>query len=208
MGPLTLGSGSATMHLQVDDADAVVRRAAEAGAEIEGEPEDQFYGERSGWVRNPFSHRWNIGHSLEEVTPEEMQRWSLNRKVRGFTAVVVGPAHKFTPALSFMVSCDSQEEIDYFWDRLANEGALGQCGWLNDKFGVSWQVVPTILPELMRGAPEAVVESVLTMTKINIEQLRAHPRQDERKARHCPFGTGRKPCYPFRQSSCCPANLL
>ena len=73
-GPLTLGGVSATMHLHVDDADAVVRRAVEAGAEIESEPQDQFYGERSGSFRDPFGHRWNIGHSLEEVTPEEMQR--------------------------------------------------------------------------------------------------------------------------------------
>ena len=90
-----------------------------------------------------------------------------------FTAVDGGPAYRFTPAVSFMVSCDSQEEIDYFWDRLADEGAPGQCGWLNDKFGLSWQVAPAIFPELMRGASEAVVESVLTITKSNIEQLRA-----------------------------------
>ena len=73
-GPLTLGGTSATIHLHVDDADAVVRRAAEAGAEVESEPQDQFYGERSGSIRDPFGHRWNIGHSIEEVTPEEMQR--------------------------------------------------------------------------------------------------------------------------------------
>ena len=73
-GPLTLGGPSATIHLLVDDADAVVRRAAEAGAEVESEPQDQFYGERSGIVRDPFGHRWNVGHSIEEVTPEEMQR--------------------------------------------------------------------------------------------------------------------------------------
>ncbi len=73
-GPLTLGGASATIYLQVDDADAVIRRAAEAGAEIESEPQDQFYGERSGSIRDPFGHRWNIGHRIEEVTPEEMQR--------------------------------------------------------------------------------------------------------------------------------------
>ncbi len=70
LGPLTLGGTSVTMHLQVDDTDAVIRRAAEAGAEIENEPEDQFYGERSGWLRDPSGHRWNVSHFLEE----EMQR--------------------------------------------------------------------------------------------------------------------------------------
>ncbi len=73
-GPQTLGGPSATIHVLVDDADAVVRRAAEAGAEVESEPQDQFYGERSGIIRDPFGHRWNIGCSIEEVTPEEMQR--------------------------------------------------------------------------------------------------------------------------------------
>ncbi len=82
LGPLTLGGTSVTMHLQVDDADAVIRRAAEAGAEIEKEPEDQFYGERSGWLRDPSGHRWNVGHFLEEITPEEMQR--------RFTATMTG----------------------------------------------------------------------------------------------------------------------
>ena len=61
-------------YLHVDDADAVVRRAAEAGAEVESEPQDQFYGERSGSIRDPFGHRWYIGHGIEEMTPEEMQR--------------------------------------------------------------------------------------------------------------------------------------
>ena len=73
-GPLTLGGPSATIYLRVDDADAAIRRAAEAGAEVQSEPQDQFYGERSGSIRDPFGHRWNIGHRLEEVTPEEMQR--------------------------------------------------------------------------------------------------------------------------------------
>ena len=82
LGPLTLGGTSVTMRLQVDEADAVIRRAAEAGAEIESEPEDQFYGERLGWLRDPSGHRWNVGHFLDEVTPEEMQR--------RFTAMMTG----------------------------------------------------------------------------------------------------------------------
>jgi len=57
----------------VDDADAVIRRAADAGGTVDVEPSDQLYGERSGSVRDPFGHRWNIGHSIEEVEPEEMQ---------------------------------------------------------------------------------------------------------------------------------------
>lgn len=73
-GPKAIGSTSVTLHIHVDDADAIIRRAVAAGAELEREPQDQFYGERSGCIRDPFGHRWNIGHSIEEVTPAEMQR--------------------------------------------------------------------------------------------------------------------------------------
>lgn len=73
-GPQTVGQTTVTIHLHVDDADALIARAAAAGARIEREPKDEFYGERSGVVRDPFGHRWNIGHSIEEVTAEEMQR--------------------------------------------------------------------------------------------------------------------------------------
>ena len=91
---------------------------------------------------------------------------------RRFSAIDGGPMFSFTPAISFVVTCGSQEEIDYYWDRLSEDGELGWCGWLNDKFGVSWQVVPEALGELMRGAPERVMETMLTMQKIEIARLR------------------------------------
>ena len=72
--PPTIGGTSVSIHIHVDDADEVVRRAAAAGAKVEMEPQDQFYGERTGVVRDPFGHRWNIGHSIEEVSTDEMQR--------------------------------------------------------------------------------------------------------------------------------------
>ncbi|MCL6713669.1 VOC family protein [Pseudomonas sp. R2.Fl] len=65
---------SHTLHIHVDDADAVITRAVALGATLVMAPRDMFYGERSGVVRDPFGHRWNIGHSIEDVTPEEMQR--------------------------------------------------------------------------------------------------------------------------------------
>jgi uncharacterized glyoxalase superfamily protein PhnB len=69
------GSGaSVTIHLHVDNADDVITRAVEAGATLEMAPKDEFYGERSGCIRDPFGHRWNIGHQIEKVSPEEMQR--------------------------------------------------------------------------------------------------------------------------------------
>ncbi len=63
-----------TIHIHVDNADEVIRRAVSAGATLEREPKDEFYGERSGSVRDPFGHRWSIGHRIEDVSPEEMQR--------------------------------------------------------------------------------------------------------------------------------------
>lgn len=72
--PVTLGMTTASMHLHVDDCDAVIARAVEAGATLDMPPRDQFYGERSGVIRDPSGHRWNIGHQIAEVTPEEMQR--------------------------------------------------------------------------------------------------------------------------------------
>ena len=74
VGPRTIGGTSVTIHLHVDDADELIGRAVEAGAELVRAPRDHFYGERSGTVRDPFGHEWNIGHSVEELTPDEMQR--------------------------------------------------------------------------------------------------------------------------------------
>ncbi|MBT2321474.1 VOC family protein [Variovorax paradoxus] len=74
LGAKSIGATAVTIHLHVDDADAVVERAVKAGATLEIPVQDQFYGERSGSFRDPFGHRWNIGHSIEELSPEEMQR--------------------------------------------------------------------------------------------------------------------------------------
>ena len=89
-----------------------------------------------------------------------------------FTGIDGGPMFSFTPAVSFVVSCESQEEIDYFWEKLSEDGMEGYAGWLNDKFGLSWQVVPAALAEIMSAAPERVMNKLLTMTKIEIDRLR------------------------------------
>lgn len=73
-GPQAAGETTVTIHLHVDNADEFIQRAAKAGAAIERPPQDEFYGERGGVVRDPFGHRWNIGHNIEEVSPSEMQR--------------------------------------------------------------------------------------------------------------------------------------
>lgn len=74
LGPESVGGTSVGIHLHVDDADATMRRAVEAGAKVTRPAQDHFYGERSGAVRDPFGHEWLIGHDIEDVSPEEMQR--------------------------------------------------------------------------------------------------------------------------------------
>jgi predicted 3-demethylubiquinone-9 3-methyltransferase (glyoxalase superfamily) len=92
-----------------------------------------------------------------------------------FTALNGGPIFKFTPAISFFVNCESQDEVDHYWEALSEEGEKGQCGWLTDKYGLSWQIVPTALGQLM-GDPDPekagrVTEAMLKMTKIDIAEL-------------------------------------
>jgi uncharacterized glyoxalase superfamily protein PhnB len=74
LGPQSVGGASVSLHLHVDDCDALIARAVEAGAQLVRAPRDQFYGERSGSVRDPFGHEWLIGHEIEKLSPEEMQR--------------------------------------------------------------------------------------------------------------------------------------
>lgn len=86
-----------------------------------------------------------------------------------FTALNGGPHFKFTEAVSFVVRCDSQQEIDEYWSKLSAGGSEVQCGWLKDKFGLSWQVIPAALPDLVKN-PKAM-QAMMEMTKLNIEEL-------------------------------------
>lgn len=95
-----------------------------------------------------------------------------------FTALNGGPAFKFNEAISFQILCDDQDEVDYFWEKLTIGGdeSAQQCGWLKDKFGVSWQVVPIALYELLNNPNPAkrdeIMEAFLRMKKIDIEELK------------------------------------
>lgn len=84
-----------------------------------------------------------------------------------------GPKYKFTPATSFVVECETQEEIDHYWEQLGKDGRYDQCGWLDDKFGVSWQVVPTILHKLMADPERSqrVIQAFMKMSKFDIAAL-------------------------------------
>ncbi len=93
-----------------------------------------------------------------------------------FTALDGGPMFKFSPAISFVVNCESQEEIDHFWEGLSGGGVKEQCGWLRDKFRVSWKIVPVQLGTLMEANPEKVMTAVLEMVKINVAKLESAAR--------------------------------
>ncbi len=86
-----------------------------------------------------------------------------------FTALNGGPEYKFNPAVSFVIRCDNQDEIDYYWERLTSGGTEIQCGWLVDKFGVSWQVVPAEIAELIKTSKG--MQAMMRMKKFNIAEL-------------------------------------
>ena len=93
-----------------------------------------------------------------------------------FMALNGGPHFKFTEAISFFVNCETQEEVDELWEKLSEGGEESQCGWLKDKFGVSWQIVPTALGQLLGDEDteksKRVMEAMLQMHKIDVEKLK------------------------------------
>ena len=94
---------------------------------------------------------------------------------QAFLALNGGPQFSFSPAISFVVNCESQDEVDHYWDKLSEDGEQVQCGWLRDRYGLSWQVVPTILSELLQDKDAAksqrVMKAMLQMKKIDIAGL-------------------------------------
>jgi predicted 3-demethylubiquinone-9 3-methyltransferase (glyoxalase superfamily) len=97
--------------------------------------------------------------------------WEANgQKMMGLNG---GPMFKFSPASSYVVECDTQEEIDHYWEQLGKEGKYSRCGWLDDKYGVSWQIVPSMLGKLMSDPEKAqrVTAAYMQMTKFDIEKL-------------------------------------
>lgn len=95
---------------------------------------------------------------------------------RTFMALNGGPEFPFTEAISLFVNCDTQEEVDTLWERLSEGGEKSRCGWLKDRYGVSWQIVPAVLGELMSDPDpvkaQRVAHAMLQMDKLDIEQLR------------------------------------
>lgn len=100
--------------------------------------------------------------------------FSLNGQ--DFHALNGGPMFKFTEAISFFISCETQEEVDHYWEKLSEGGAKSRCGWLKDKFGLSWQVVPTILGKVLSdpnpAKAKAAMMAMLQMDKLDIAKLK------------------------------------
>jgi predicted 3-demethylubiquinone-9 3-methyltransferase (glyoxalase superfamily) len=111
------------------------------------------------------------------ANPPKGSVMSMSFEIEGqeFTVINGGPIFKFTPAISLMVNCKTQEEVDELWEKLSEGGEKSQCGWLTDKFGVSWQIVPTALGEMMKDKDpkksERVMKAMLEMKKLDIKAL-------------------------------------
>ena len=114
---------------------------------------------------------------------------------QAFCGLNGGPHFTFSPAISFAVSCKTQQEIDRLWEQLSADGEPGQCGWLKDKFGVSWQIVPAELPDLLEDAgpdkTDSLMSEVLEMKKLDLARMRPHVTNAcdrYRHARHASCG--------------------
>jgi predicted 3-demethylubiquinone-9 3-methyltransferase (glyoxalase superfamily) len=118
------------------------------------------------------------GHEFHQKPEGSVMAVAFELDGQPFTALNGGPIFRFNEAISLQVYCESQEEVDYYWKKLSEGGddKAQQCGWLKDKYGVSWQVVPTVLPDLVGDPASAksqrAMEAMLGMKKIVIEDLK------------------------------------
>lgn len=124
-----------------------------------------------------ISRYGEAGHEFHGKAPGTVMTVAFELDGQPFTALNGGPVFRFNEAISFQVNCQTQEEVDYYWERLSAGGAPNaqQCGWLKDKFGVSWQIVPTVVTDMMAGTDRAKTERVmgalLKMKKLDIAGL-------------------------------------
>ena len=130
----------------------------------------------------------HYGESAAEVSgrPKETVM-TVNFELEGqqFMALNGGPIFKFSPAISFLISCETQQEVDSLWEKLSEGGEQEQCGWLKDKFGVSWQIVPNILGKMIHdkdaNKSERVIKAMLQMKKLDIQGLRKAYEEVDRR---------------------------
>jgi predicted 3-demethylubiquinone-9 3-methyltransferase (glyoxalase superfamily) len=124
---------------------------------------------------NKISRYTKAGREIHGKEPGSVLTVEFELDGQSFTALNGGPRFKFSEAVSFQVMCDGQAEVDYFWHKLGAGGQEGQCGWLKDKFGVSWQVVPQVLLEMLTDADgskrERAMGALMSMKKFDIVAL-------------------------------------
>jgi predicted 3-demethylubiquinone-9 3-methyltransferase (glyoxalase superfamily) len=137
-----------------------------------------FSSERRPGARNGESTIGEISRYGEAGPREAGMVLTVSFRLDGqeFTALNGGPDFSFTEAISLLVSCESQEEVDYFWDALGDGGEPGQCGWLKDRYGLSWQIVPTELAGLLGdpdpGRSQRAMKAMLEMRKLDVAGIR------------------------------------
>ncbi|MGB8492491.1 MAG: VOC family protein [Bacteroidales bacterium] len=121
------------------------------------------------------SYYTNEGYEIHKHKPGDVLTIDFEINGQSFTALNGGPEFKFSEGVSFQVFCDTQQEIDYYWARLSDGGEEGQCGWLKDRYGLSWQIVPAILPKLITDPSKAerVMRVMMPMRKLDLEKIRA-----------------------------------
>lgn len=156
--------------------------------DIEGEqkiiPCLLFTNEKKTFVKKAITHYTSIFKAstirFEAPYPDEsgletgtllFAQYQLNGTIFQAMSSTLSHDFDFTPGNSFVIDCDTQEEIDYYWEKLGENGNYNQCGWLTDEFGVSWQIVPTCLPRLMAEKGQRVVEAFMKMKKFDIKGL-------------------------------------
>jgi len=125
---------------------------------------------------NKTNHYTEAGREVHGRKAGSVMTVAFELAGQPFTALNGGPAFKFSEAISFQVNCETQDEIDYFWSKLSEGGQEGPCGWLKDRFGVSWQIMPTMMGDFFAdGDPKKsgrVMKAMLKMKKLNIAELK------------------------------------
>ncbi len=115
------------------------------------------------------------GQEIHKKEPGSVMVVEFEIEGKAFVALNGGPNFKFDEAVSFQVHCETQDEVDYFWGKLTKDGQEGPCGWLKDKFGLSWQVVPAVIPKMMTDPDAAksarVMNAFMKMKKLDIAEL-------------------------------------
>jgi predicted 3-demethylubiquinone-9 3-methyltransferase (glyoxalase superfamily) len=120
----------------------------------------------------------NVTHYTEAGPRETGMVMTVDFELDGqrFTGINGGPQFKFDEAISLLINCETQEEVDYFWEKLTDGGEESMCGWLKDRYGLSWQVVPTGMEELFadpdKERAERAMRAMLQMRKLDVEELR------------------------------------